>query len=106
MSVDTVFKPTGALTLVGVTPIQVAITDGAGLATYHVRCLVTGYFAWGQTAAKATSNLTNTPPVAGVPAPQAIGMTVGAVEVFEIPAGVFIVASAAAAFEMIAGQGA
>jgi hypothetical protein len=67
---------------------------------------VTGYFAWGQTAAKATSNLANTPPAAGTPAPTAIGMTAGTIETFEIPAGVFFIASAAAAFEFCAGQGA
>jgi hypothetical protein len=103
VSIDTVFKPAAPLTLVGVTAVQPAPGDaGRGIYTFRVRCLVTGYFTWGRTAAVVSAGA----PAAGVPSPNTIGMTVGGVEVFEIPGDSFFIASSAAAFEILGGSGA
>jgi hypothetical protein len=111
MSIDTVFKPIGQLTFVGVTPVRVVPNDGSGICSYRVVNLSVAtteqYFGWGVTASAATAALVNTPVTApGNVAPNVIGMLGASVETFEIPAGVFFAASSATGFQFLAGQGA
>ncbi len=103
MSVDTTFKPMGNTTLVGVAATQLSggsDSPPAGANTVRVRCLVTGYLAWGP---KGT--VTVTAPAAGVAQPNTIGMTANAVEHFEIPSTSFFISSNAAGFEVTPGTG-
>ncbi len=101
MSIDTTFKPSGPTTLVGVTAVAPMTRDAAaGVTTFRVRCLVTGYLTWGPTNAVASI----TP--AAAPAPNTIGMTSGGNAAYiEVPAASFFIASAAAAFELTPGSG-
>jgi hypothetical protein len=108
MSIDTAFKPTAATITVGTAAVQVSQVGGPGaITTYRVRCLAaTGqtYFSWGPTAAIAAANLATTPPAPT--SPGSVGMFPSTVETFELPAGSFVIAAAAAAFEFTPGQGA
>jgi hypothetical protein len=111
VSIDTSFKPTAATIPLSTTPIQVSQVGGPGaITTYRVRCLAAGpaYFSWGPTSAQATANaaLAVTGLAAGTPLPATIGMFASTTEVFELPAGSFIVSSVVAAFEFTPGQGA
>lgn len=103
MGIDTTFMPLGPTTLVGVTPLLL-VPKGTGAAgtSVRVRCLVTGYFSWGNTSSVAAP----VTPVAGTPSINTIGMTAGGIETFELSAMSWFVSSNAAGFEMTPGQGA
>lgn len=104
MSVDTLFKPLGPLTLIGTSAVQVVQQGNAnaGVLSFRVRNLLStaAYFSWGPAAVGAP-----VAPTAGVPSPNTIGMLPTSVETFEIPAYSYFIASAAAAFEIQPGQG-
>lgn len=113
MSVDTTFKPTGPTILVGVTPVQIQVGGNQGSIgdAVYVRCLAaaasSAYFFYGPSAASLAS-LPTVPPTgatAALSASNALGMFGQTVKVFAIPSNSFVVASAAAAFEMTPGQG-
>lgn len=102
MSIDTCFKPLGPTTLVVNAALQV-IPPGtnAATATYRIRNLSGSvqYLAWG------SANVTVTAPSAGVPQYGTVGMLGNSVETFEIPPGVYFIASTATGFEVTPGQG-
>ena len=104
MSVDTIFKPIGSTTLVGVTPVQLNSqgNNSGGMVSVRIRNLLgtAQYFSWGTSASVSV-----TVPTAGVPSPNTIGMLQTSVETFELPPNAWVVANAAAAFEMTPGQG-
>lgn len=104
MSVDTVFKPIGSTTLVGITAVQLTTSGNSSGAPMSIRCrnlqTTPEYFTWGNSAA-----VTSLIPAAGVPAPNTIGMLPTSVETFEIPYNSWVIASLAASFEMTPGQG-
>lgn len=104
MSVDTVFKPIGPLTLVGIAAIKVCLNDGSGMSTYRVRNTAgtVQYFTWGVSSTVVFAGI----PTAGAPSPNTIGMLAGSIETFEIPAGVYFIGNVGSAFEFTAGQGA
>ena len=109
MSIDTCFKPTAATISIGTTPVAVSQVSGPGaVTTYRVRCLVAAYLSWGPTSAQATANaVAQAGLIAGTgQAANTVGMFASSVETFELPAGSFLVASAALAFEVTPGQGA
>jgi hypothetical protein len=102
MSVDTVFKPLGPTTLVGVTAVQVNTNLSAGISSYRIRNLLSTvqYFAWGPSTVGAPAA-----PTAGVPSPNTIGMLPNSVETFELPINIYFIAGSAAAFEVTPGMG-
>jgi hypothetical protein len=108
MSIDTVFKPTLPTVFVGAAAVQVCPAGNQGTVySFRVRNLNTSaaqYFAWGTTAALATAALAATPPTAGLPSPNAIGMLQNSVETFEIPVASYFIATATG-FEFTPGQG-
>lgn len=107
MSYDSTFAPKGPTTLLGVTVIQILPSNVDEQATSMlVRCLVTGYFAWlpGQLGQTAPA-ITVTAPTAGAPSANTIGMSIGSVQTFQLPANAWFKASAAAAFEFTPGEG-
>jgi hypothetical protein len=103
MSVDTVFKPQGPSTLVGVTAVQIP-NGGSGTTSFRVYNTVATEqcFTWGQTAAVVAAG----PPTAGVPSPTTICMLPTSVETFEIPSNSWFIGNAGSAFVFVAGQGA
>lgn len=107
VSVDTVFKPIGALAFVDSTvAVIVCPKDGAGQSTYRVKCTAVGYLRWYPSTAGSTP--APIAPTAGIAnsQPNTVGMAAGTVETFEIPAGVQFIASTGATFEIMSGQGA
>jgi hypothetical protein len=115
VSIDTSFKPTAATIPVSTAAVQLSQVGGPGaITTYRVRCLAatgtSAYFSWGATAAIATANLANVAAlIAGTSsAPATIGMFGLTTEVFELPAGSFVIGNSAnpAGFEFTPGQGA
>jgi len=103
MAVDTVFKPLGPTVLIVASAVQVT-PAASGQMSYRVRNLTavgTGqYFTWGP-----TSSVSSTSPSAGTPAANTIGMVGGGVETFDIPPGMFFIASSVTGFEFTPGIG-
>jgi hypothetical protein len=104
MSIDTVFKPAGPLTQLSTSAVQICPPGtGSGIYTFRVRCLATAYFSWGRLSTITALGA----PVAGTNVSEnTIGMTIGGVEIFEIPGDSFFISSVAAAFEFCPGSGA
>lgn len=97
---DKPFAAVGPTFTVSTAAVQLPGSVGSG-GSFRVRCLATGYLAWG------TSNaVTVTAPVAGTPQLNVLGMTIGAVEkISGIPIGGWLISSVASGFEVTQGDG-
>ena len=112
MSVDTTFRPTGPTIQVGTAPVQIQVGGNQGSIgdAVYVRCLAaaasSAYFAYGPSAASlSVAPIAPTGATAATSTPNALGMFGQTVKIFQIPSNSFVVASAAAAFEMTPGVG-
>lgn len=107
---DSTFTPAGPTVLVGTTLVQVdpPSSNPTQRTSFRVRCLVAGYFTYTPALASnvaPTSPTTSTAPSAGSPQANTIGMAAGNTETFTLPQNCWMVASAAAAFEVTPGEG-
>ena len=108
---DSTFTPKGPTVLVSTSVVQVLPTNPNEQAiSYRVRCLVTGYLAWGQSEGDAllgpgAPTLTATAPTLVTPSVNTIGMAVGGVETLTLPNAAWCVSSVASGFEVTPGEG-
>jgi hypothetical protein len=105
---DTPFVPRGATVLVDNTARQVTTSTGANSMQYRVRNMSASaqYFGWAtpNNATSATPTISTTAPSAGTPT-NAISMLPNSVEIFTLPANVWMQASSATGFEVTPGEG-
>lgn len=99
---DKPFSPLGPTIQVGTSAVQVPLPLAGNC--YRVRCLVTAYLTWSATNAAVTSVGAPTGATQATWSANTIGLTAGAVEKLS-NIGPFFIASAAAAFEVTAGDG-
>lgn len=105
---DGAFKPQGPTVLVTTAIVNVPTTDGTPTEGYRVRCLVSGYLAWGPAPSLNVANTTivAAAPSAGVPSPNTIGMIAGnPVEKFTLGPNMYFISSSVNGFEVTPGEG-
>ena len=106
---DSAFTPFGPTYLVGTSEVQVSATNNERPTAYRIRNLSASqqWFTWAYDApGSPTPSITVTAPTAGNPSTNTFGMAPNSVEVFGgLPKNAWFKASAAAAFEITAGEG-
>lgn len=109
MSTVNAFCPKGKTYLVTTSAVQIETSDNVAAVSYRVRNLSTSaaYILWAAplpTGGTVTMNSVAAP-TAGSPSANVIGMFPESVEVFTLPANVWLKSDTANAFEVIAGEG-
>jgi hypothetical protein len=105
---NSAFAPFGPSYLVGTSVVQVLTTNNNPATSYRIRnLLVTAqWFAWVQPVGSTSPTITVTAPTAGVPSANTMGLAAGATGIFgNIPPNAWFKADAAAAFEIVPGEG-
>lgn len=105
---DSAFTPQGKTFTVSGAPVQVVTSNAQGSSNYRIRNLATSaqYFSWApRLQSGATPNIDTTPPVAGAPATNTIGMVGSSVEVFSLTPNAWFSSGSGATFEVTPGEG-
>jgi hypothetical protein len=106
---DGPFQPWGPTVLVGLAIVPAPTNNNNAPTCYRIRCLVTGYLAWGPGPSPGVANTTLTvaQPTAGNPQTNTIGMTQSIDPEYIAIGGnnMYFISSNAAGFEITPGEG-